>query len=135
MEPRNVELQTESLACKADAISLNLGGQVPAGMKRWVTFITVDAAQPANVVGARVYFASVNVSNPTEASSIAVANRKMLVDLRASKAVDSVRGGCPFQVPRQPNVDKPLFSISGGNWLGILASDVSANVFVQYFDE
>jgi hypothetical protein len=69
------------------------------------------------------------------ASIIATGNRKMLVDLRSSGVNDNVRGGLPFQMPRQPNTDKPLFSIGEGNFLGVFSSNESTDLFVQYFDE
>lgn len=135
MSIRNVELQTTARYCSSDASTLNIGGQVPAGMKRWVTFISLDAASITDTLAVRVHLASVGVSVPTMASLVATGNRKMLLNLRASKMAGISRGGVPLQIPDKPDMDKPLFSIDEGKWLGVFASNLSANLFVQYFDE
>ncbi len=118
----------------------NIGGQVPAGMTRWVTFLSVDTALITGASSVKVHFASVGVSNPTRASLIATGNRKWSIDLRATglertNSHVAPHEGAPFMIPNKINPDAPLFSIAGGKWLGINASNTTANVLVQYFDE
>lgn len=132
---RNRELQTESKICSSQISSLVVGDQVAAEMTRWVTFISLDAILAANTEAARLIFASVDSATPTTASLIATGNRKYLVDLRASKLLSLDPGNIPFMVPRQPNVEKPLFSIGSEAYLGVYASSISSNLFVQYYDE
>ena len=132
---RNKELKTVSKVLSSAASGINIGGQVPTGMKRWVTFIALDSILKANTESLRVWLASVNTSNPQDASMIATTNMKMVLDIRASKAVNQTPDGVPLQIPAQPNTDKPLFSIGGGKWLGAYASVTSGNLFVQYYDE
>jgi len=133
-ELRNIELKTVTKTLSQDIAGLNIGGQVPAGMKRWVTFVSID-----NVYGAAgasrlgVYFASVNVAAPIQASLIATDKRKLLVFLRGTQSSGFRKG--PVKVPKVPNVDTPLFSIAAEKWLGAYASATTGIATVQYFDE
>jgi len=135
---RNMELKTESRLIASAVATASIGGQVPANMKRWVTFITLDGAALGGTKSVRLYLASVGVSNPTVASIIATANRKMVLDLRASGMSgenELTPDGPPLMIPDKPDADKPLFSIAGGKWLGATTSHTTALVHIQYFDE
>ena len=135
---RNTELKTVSKILSSSTSGSTIGGQVSAGMKRWVTFITVDAASAAGTEGLRLYVASVGVSNPTAASLIATGNRKAMIDLRATGKVGQANNsanGPPLQVPARPDAGAPLFSIAASKWMGVFSTLASANVFVQYYDE
>lgn len=147
---RNIELKLKSKVVTNNTAAINVGGQVPANMKRWVTFVGLDTMLITGVSSVRLYLASVSVSNPTKASLIATGNRKMLLDLRASglriaTALSKTSGitrkndltpeGPPLMVPDKPDANKPLFSIAGGKWLGLWASVTTANLTMQYFDE
>lgn len=135
MPVRNQEVQSESKICSSQISSLTVGDQVAAGHTRWVTFIALDAILAANTESMRLIFASVDSATPTTSALIATSNRKYLVDLRASKLLSLTPDGVPFMVPRQPDVNKPLFSIGSEAYLGVYASSISSNLFVQYFDE
>jgi len=107
-------------------------------MKRWVTFLALDTMLVTGASSVRLYLASVGVSNPTKASIIATGNRKMLLDLRATGLLrdqNFTPDGPPLMIPDKPDVNKPLFSIAGGHWLGAYASYTTANVGLQFFDE
>ena len=130
---RNMELKTVSKVASSQASTLNIGGIVPAGMKRWVTFVSIDTPYGgASQMG--VYLASVGVSVPTKASLVATANRKMLILLRATTGTAPLRK-TPLQIPKAANTETPLFSIAGGKWLGVFATKTTALLTVQYFDE
>jgi len=136
MANRSRELKTVSKMIKSETAAITLGGQVPAAMKRWVTFITVDPKGVAMAMSdVALYLASVGVSNPSLASIVATGNRKLHVALKATqKSICSKY--LPVMVPPSgPDPDNPLFSIAGGKWLGAAASQTTANVFMQYFDE
>ena len=138
MSIRNTETQLLSKSVKEETAGLNLGGQVPAGMKRWVTFLSLDTMLVTGASSVRLYMASVAVSNPTKASLIATGNRKMLLDLRCTGLVtaqDLTPDGAPLMVPDTPDTENPLFSIAAENWLGVYASYTTANVGMQHFDE
>lgn len=138
MTTRNMELKTVSKVVTSETSALNIGGQVPAGMKRWVTFIGLDTMLITGASSVKLYLASVSVSIPTKASLIATGNRKMVLNLRAT-GLNSVRNqtpdGPPLMIPDKPDTNKPLFSIAASKWLGVWASYTSANVTLQYFDE
>ena len=138
MSIRNTETQLLSKSVKEETAELTLGGQVPAGMKRWVTFLSLDTMLVTGASSVRLYMASVAVSNPTKASLIATGNRKMLLDLRCTGLVtaqDLTPDGAPLMAPDTPDTENPLFSIAAENWLGVYASYTTANVGMQHFDE
>jgi hypothetical protein len=115
--------------------ALNIGGMTPAGMKRWVTFLSVDALTNARVSSFKLYLASVGVSNPTLASIVATGNRKYNIGTVGTQMsrVDVWR---PITVPPAgPEVGNPLFSIAASKWLGVYASLSTVGAFMQYFDE
>jgi hypothetical protein len=133
-----MDLQVKSLPVSEEASQIVIGGQVAPGMKRWVTFLSLDSMQGTGASSVRLYLASVNTSTPTKASLIATANRKMLLDLRATGVVRDTNltpDGPPLMIPDRPDVNKPLFSIAGGAFLGAWASYTTANVGIQFFDE
>ena len=136
MSTRNLELKTASIAVTSNTAAINIGGQVPAGMKRWVTFLSVDTMYDAGRVSdVGVYLASVGVSNPTIASMVLTANRKLYVPMEGTQMSRSNKAR-PHMLPSQgPDPDNPLFSIAAEKWLGVCASLTSANIFCQYFDE
>jgi len=138
MSIRNTETKFLSKSVEEETAALNLGGQVPAGMKRWVTFLSLDTMLVTGASSVRLYLASVAVSNPTKASLIATGNRKMLLDLRCTSLFASQNltpDGAPLMIPDAPDTEKPLFSIAGEKWLGVYTSYTTANVSMQYFDE
>lgn len=134
-EIRSMEIQTVSKIVQQSAASNTIGGQVPANMKRWVTFMMFDSDKTVEASSIGVYLASVTTANPTVASVIATANRKLVVMGSALNGGQS-NSARPFMVPPSgPDPDVPLFSIAGGSYLGVYATLATANVFAQYFDE
>lgn len=129
---RNRELVTTAMVVKDATASYTVGGLVPAGMKRWVTFIQAD---PVNLIPTAMgfYFASVPTAYPTVASCVATANRKLLLHLRGSSASATFKGS--KQIPPKANPDTPLFGIAGGSYLGVSATKATGNLLVQYYDE
>ena len=136
MSIRNMNLKTVNKVCGSDASTLTIGGQVPTGMKRWVTFISLDTSTKAAASDGSVYFASVGVSVPVKASIVATTNRKLMARWVATSVSDSSHK-LPIMIPEDgPDPSQPLFSIGEGKWLGVMATaGATANVFIQYFDE
>lgn len=130
---RNIELKLVNKVITSGVANVNIGGQVPSGMKRWVTFIQLDTLALGGASNVGIYFASVGISNPSIASVVATGNRKMKLMLRATQVTGFRK--TPFQVPKTPNVNNPLFSIAGGKWLGAVATTTTGMVTMQYFDE
>ena len=138
MTTRNTDLKIVSKPLTQETAAINIGGQVPAGMKRWYTFLGLDTMLGTGASSVRLYLASVSVSNPSKASLIATGNRKMLLDVRATGvkgAQNQTPDGPPLMIPDRPNANAPLFSIASGKWLGTYASYTTANFTTQYFDE
>lgn len=135
MNNRNRELKTISQMITSETSRVNIGGQVPAGMKRWVTFLMIDTPTMSLVSNCILYLASANVSIPIKASVIATSSRKLLLAIKGTQLSISNKKHPVMMPPSGPDPDKPLFSIAGGKWLGVWASQTTANVFMQYFDE
>ncbi|MDP2217194.1 MAG: hypothetical protein Q8J68_07915 [Methanolobus sp.] len=130
---RNIELKLVNKIVSSGVANVNIGGQVPSGMKRWVTFIQLDTLAITGASNVGIYLASVGISNPSIASTVLLTNRKMLLMLRATQASGFRK--TPLQVPRKPNINCPLFSIASGKWLGAVATTTTGMVTMQYFDE
>lgn len=131
---RNTELKTVETIITSQATQVTIEGQVPAGMKRWVTFVKLDTPQisgGAESVG--VYLASVATDAPTKALLVATGNRKMLMHQRATGVIGYRK--TPLNVPEVPSVETPLFSIAAEKWLGVYATAATAMLSMQYFDE
>lgn len=132
---RNTELKTVSKLVSSGSSGINLGGQVPAGMKRWITFLAVDGKTTSKASGLKLYVASVPVAAPTRASIVATTNRKRFIPLYAVELSRSSKK-LPIMEPASgPDPDKPIFSIAAEKWLGVYLSLTTGNVTVQYFDE
>lgn len=132
---RNTELKSTSKIVTEDTAALTLGGQVPASMKRWISFLTIDTASRSRASDVGVYFASVGVSNPTRASIVATGNRKRFVPMEGTMLSRSNKAR-PVMLPSSgPDPENPIFSIAAGKWLGVYASKTTANIFMQHFDE
>lgn len=134
MDLRNIELKLVNKVITSATSRITVGGQVPAAMKRWVTFVVLDTktiAGGASNLG--IYLASVGLSNPSKGSVVATSNRKMLLMLRATQGSGLIK--TPLQVPIVPNVNTPLFSIAGGKWLGVFTTKTTGVLTTQYFDE
>ena len=132
---RNIELKTISKFITSETSRTNFGGVVPAGMKRWVTFLMCDTKTVALASSCKLYFASVGISNPSKASMIATGNRKWLLAIKGTQLSISNKKRPVMIPPAGPDPDAPLFSIAAGKWMSVWASITSANLFMQYFDE
>lgn len=133
MATRVRDIKTVAKVLTSDTSKINLGGQVPTGMKRWITFLSVDTMLHTGSSGFTIFLASVGVSNPTKASIIATGNRKYLLRGRATQSTGQRK--YPVRIPNVPNPDTPLFSIASGKWLGAMATLTTVHVVMQYFDE
>jgi len=140
MPLRNRNIKTYSKWIKKGITTAAVGGNVvPLGMKRWVTFVMVDAhsalAQMTSF-GLRLASAgSAAVAGVTAASAFATANVKLAIDVYGSDITRSSKRRPIMIPPLGPDPENPLFCIAGGKCLGVAASNATANVFIQYFDE
>lgn len=135
---RSRQLQTVCKNVAVAAASVNLGGLVPAGMKRWVTFLMVAPTRATAVRSCPsgiLYMASVATQYPTAASVKLITHRKRTIRFtgRLASCTNCERPYCDPKAGPEP--DSPLFSIAGGKYLGASSSQQTMNVFMQYFDE
>ncbi len=134
MSYRNKNIQTKSKLCLVN-IATQVGSQVPTGMTRYVTFVSVDAGNTAsNPNAVAVIFASAGVSNQSINGVRASAGRKLRVPVHVVALTGIQYGHLPITVPRRPSLE-PLFTIASGKWLFVGASATSAHILVQYFEE
>ena len=99
-------------------------GAVPAGMKRYVTFLRFD-----NVYGGqqKAYIASVTSSTYASTPTLASAAAAITVNLEAD--------GEECIPPGVPDADHPLFSIAAGKYIDALTDRGGAYMFMQYYDQ
>jgi hypothetical protein len=135
MSTRTKDLKTAYKVVTSKTSQINLGGQVPTGMKRWVTFLSIDSIMNSRMSTFGVHFASVGVSNPTIASIVATGNKKLVVTAEGTQASRTDKLRPVMHPPEGPNPDAPLFSIASGKWIGVMASLTTVGVFMQYYDE
>ncbi len=135
---RNIDLKTVTKLIKKTAASFTIGGAVPTGMTRWITFIQFSPHSNAGAVLTNqthcgLYIASVVTQYPTVASVLLAANRKALVCLRCTQTTGGRRP--PMRFPDAPSPKAPILSIAAGKYLGFVATGTTAMALVQYYDE
>ncbi len=137
MNRRSTELKTVAKVITSGIAGITLGGQVPSGMKRWVTFLLMDSITITRTSDIAFYLASVGVSNPSIASIVLAANRKLLIPIDATQLnKNRTNKKHPVMLPESgPDPESPLFSIASGKWLGVFASKTTGHIFMQYIDE
>jgi len=131
---RNKNLKTVNTLVSSQTSAITIGGVVPAGMNRWVTFMMVDCVDEAITTDLVLHVASVSVSNPTMASLIATGNTKWQTGWVAVSMSQSNQL-LPLKNPKSGPNGMPIFSIGSGSWLGVFASLTSAHLFTQFYDE
>ena len=132
---RNTELKTVSKIVKKNTDNVTIGGQVPAGMTRWVTFLACDAYTKSRASALVLHVASLPTALPVKASIVSTTYRKRRIPLGASALTRSSKK-LPIMEPASgPDPEKPIFSIAASNFIALYASRTSINVTLQYFDE
>ena len=118
------DIKTVNKLIGSGPVDLGLGA-VPAGMKRYVTFINIQ-----NVYGGaqKVWLASTSAT--TFASTPTLASAAALFTLHMHSA-DS-----ESQLPKSsPDYGHPLFSISENSFIDALSNLGSAQLFLQFYDK
>lgn len=123
------DLKSKNVVIGSAAGTTTFGiGAVPAGKQRFVTFI--KAVNLHHGAGATNTLYLATNSAATIALATAMANKKLSVPFRTGE-LDDVR-----QIPNDGgDIENPLFSISGSNYLCGCASRAGIDVFVQYYDD
>jgi len=122
MGVENHDVKTVNQLIGSAAATLGLGA-VPAGMKRYVTFVRLD-----NVHGGlqRAFIAELSAASVCVASA-ASATAKFALNIETD--------GEECVPPGVPDVDHPLFSIASGKYVGAVTNRGDAYLFMQYYDE
>lgn len=118
MSKDDKEIQTLDKTIGTTAVDLEIGA-VPAGMKRWITFV-----KPTNDFGGANEMFLCSGATATDAASGIRKDKQALANQYDTIAY-----------PDSPRSDSPLFSIAAGNYLTALTSGGDMDLFVQYYDE
>lgn len=124
------DLKSKSVVIGTAAANTSFGiGRVPAGKKRFITFVSAVNMHIGAGSTNTLYLASHTASQLTALTS-ATARKKIAVPFRVS-TVDQVR-----QVPEgQIDLQNPLFSVAASNFLSARTTNGDVDVFVQYYDD
>ena len=124
---------------------ISIGGAVPAGKTRFVTYARVAKTENIKVSDCSGLTGVLGVaSNLTALSAIsAIATVLSGAVLEAGLAQMSAGSGVSLsplcmmnQIPDRPDMDHPLLSVGAGKYLYYGLSDApAASIFVQYYDE
>jgi len=139
---KNYNIRTFSAHLDAGAGShdVNIGSQVPAGMTRYVTFITVTPEATSNTEGSKVWICSTALGSAAapaaSTDTLASAAQKMAIRIASASTV----GNKNVVIPQSPDTEHPLFTVASSAWLCAHLSSVapmtsSVTLFVQYYDE
>lgn len=116
-DAENTELKTLIKGVTNTVADLELGA-VPAGMKRWVTFIKLT-----NELGAANSLYLCSGTTATDAS------------LGIAKDVQALANQYDtLAYPDRPNLCTPLFSIAENKYLTAITTGGTMRVFMQYYD-
>ncbi len=137
---KNYNIQTKQFRCKGTTGScVAIGGAVPAGMKRYVTFISVRPALIAKTAkGSKILFCSAAASQTTKYSTVALASAAKKFVVRIPSATAQKRF---FAYPESgADPENPLFSVAESKFLtaqthSTNSASASCTVFVQYYDQ
>lgn len=123
-EVKNYDIKTISKVISTVNTGLSLGA-VPAGMKRWVTFVRAD-----NVYGGENKLFLVSTTAETAASTVTLASAgaKDRVTLQSKEHFAN-----PPKGPADPEF--PLFSIAESKYLTAKTNRGSVNLFMQYYED
>lgn len=148
--PNKFDLQTWYCSGLASQTLTNIGGTIVSGKTRFVTFIRVikpDVIMTAALTGACVEIASVATANASIAQISA--GTKMRLHMPCISAAGSYtpfvgKTICFDDVPDKPDMDHPLFAVTGSNWCAVWSrsgnsahvpnSAAVVNLFATYYD-
>ena len=126
-----------------DAVSMisNIGGQIPVGKTRFLTYIRVerfatdvDAAIDLTDIEVAVGSCVTGAADIVNAGSVASYHAKLILKIESAATVDMELDS--FRKEVRGSADNPILSVAGGNYMLVaFRESASAAVFAQYFDE
>jgi len=134
------DLNTYALRNAAVSMISNIGGQIPAGKTRFLTFIRVerlagqDPGDPASFIEVAVGSCVTGAADIVNAGSVASYHAKLILKIESAATVDMELDS--FRKEVRGSADNPILSVAGGNYMLVaFRESASAAVFAQYFDE
>lgn len=119
---KNYDLKTMSKVITTAVATLGLGA-VPTGMKRYVTFVSMN-----NTAGQQNTLYLCSAANSANTSTVTLASA-------AQKFSRQLETGETDQIPRgTPDAENPLFSIAAGAYANARTNKGACKVFMQYYD-
>ncbi len=132
---KNYNIVTKQVVTKKGGSCVAIGSTVAAGLKRYVTFVSVNQNAVKNK-GSKIWFCSTTASQAINTTALASVANKFTVRLSSATGYNR-----HFEYPRSgPDPENPLFSIAESRMLvarmtsGLQAGSASCTVFVQYYD-
>lgn len=120
---KNYDIKTMSKVITSTVATLGLGA-VPTGMKRYVTFLSMNNTTLRQNI---LYICSAAGSQTTTTPTLASAAAKYSRQLEVTETDQLPRGS--------PDPEHPLFSIAAGAYANALTSQGTCRVFMQYYDQ
>lgn len=129
---QNYDIKTDSKYLESAYVTI--GGVVPTGMKRYVTFLQVTPVRSGGSEGSKVYICSTPASDTASSTGAASANQKMVVGIGSGTAVGAAT------IPTKPETEHPLFTIAAEQFLSAYIGTAAGfsspvQIFAQYYDE
>ena len=116
----NYDLKVKQTTLASGTDSNLIDDEVPAGMKRYITYIKYNNAGAAQTIDVT----DSPTSGDYDATGYATLDKQKLA------------AGDTIMFPDNPNPDAPIMSVEAGHYLvGHTDVDDSMNVTVQYYDE
>lgn len=143
------DLNTVTSQAAAGATNtFNIGGLIPAGKTRFLTYIRIDrtASPPVGtrasgtsglVAGSTAFYVAASVTNASAARKLAI-NLPAIVMSTNSGARGLPNIAFVNAIPETPDMNNPLISIAGGtsSYMCVSVKAGPANrIFAQYYDE
>ena len=124
-------------------MAYSIGGAVPAGKTRFVTFVRIELTEEvqsnsSGVTG--VLGVASNLTALSAISAIATVLSGAAIPMHLAEASGANPGFIDKQImnqmPDRPDMDHPLLSVGAGKYLYYGLTDApAASIFVQYYDE
>lgn len=141
------DLKTQVWRTGTASLSTDIGGQIPVGKKRFLTFIRVERLASGGFLAPGTNITNIEIAVASHTSSTSdladdytgtmVENAKLIV-----KMASLTTGGALFNLNNRMlknevkgTIENPILSVAGGNYMILGRPEgASASVFAQYFD-
>jgi len=131
---KNYDIQTSSEYLGGVSSHIVIGGVVPSGMTRYVTFMQMASVKSGGSHGTKAFICSTTATDTASATGAASTAQKMVI------AMGSATGAGCVQIPAAPDTEHPLFTIASEKYLTAFLCSAAGHsspvqMFTQFFDE